>query len=111
MARKQHKLRCFAMREKASGQWLAFCVDLNLAVQAPTLTEAQRKLHEQVVDYIEDLRGVHAEHAKDLFPRPAPLRIRAWYAFARVVGGLALILRGRESTRARPFVEVAPLPC
>lgn len=107
MAPKKHALRCFAYREKSSGQWLAFCVDLNLAVQADSMAAAKNKLHEQIVEYAEDLRGVNAEHARELFPRPAPLRIRALYYVARAFAGAAPLFRGRDSTRARLFMETA----
>lgn len=105
MARKQIVLRCFAKHQ--GDLWVAFCVDLNLAAQSNTLEDAKRRLHSQIDDYMEDLHGVHKEHAADLFPRRAPVRIMAGYFVARVLAGLAPIFRGRPSKRAEAFHEAA----
>lgn len=101
--RKQVALRCFA--KYSGGVWVAFCVDLNLAAQAETLVDARRKLHSQIDDYIEELHGVHKQHAADLFPRRAPLRIMAWYFVARIVTGVSFIFRGYSASRAAAFRE------
>ena len=40
-------LRCFAQKDGA--QWVAVCVDLNLAAQADTCAEAKKRLDAQII--------------------------------------------------------------
>lgn len=62
-------------------QWVAACIDLTLAAQAPTLDEAKRKLHEQIFSYVDEAMTVDQSHAELLLSRRAPLRDRLRYAF------------------------------
>ena len=45
-------LRCYL--KKRDGQWVAVCIDLCLAAQADTASEARRRLEAQIVDYVEE---------------------------------------------------------
>ncbi|MGB0467070.1 MAG: hypothetical protein ACPGF7_05970 [Pontibacterium sp.] len=73
-------LRCLA--EKKGDFWQAFCLDLNLAVQAGTLEEVRTKLHEQIYWYVEDsLVGEDKDHADQLLRRKAPAGI--WLKYYR----------------------------
>lgn len=71
-------LRCFAQHDE--GQWVAVCVDFNLAAQADSLREAKKKLEEQVTCYVRDaLVGDDRAFVHELFNRKAPLSIMARY--------------------------------
>ena len=71
-------LRCFA--ERTGDQWVAFCIDLNLAAQADTFDEAHTKLEGMVKEYVYDaLAGEDRDHAPELMRRKAPLGILARY--------------------------------
>lgn len=71
-------LRCFA--ERKEDYWQAFCIDLCLAVQGENLKEVQRKLHEQVTDYLQDiLDGEDRPYAAQLLRRKSPMQIVAKY--------------------------------
>lgn len=84
MARNMRKVRFFA--EKVGSQWQAFCVDLNLAVQADTLPEAKEKILSMVRSYVELAKEQNdPQHQRDMLFRAAPLSIqlRYWYVWVR----------------------------
>ena len=87
-------LRCFAER-LPDGQWQAFCIDINVAAQAPSKELAKKKLDAMVEDYVSDLNGVDSDHFDDLFPRLAPLPIRARYHRIALMFGLYRLLGNR----------------
>ncbi len=75
------KFRCLLQRE--GDLYLAFCIDLSLAVQGDSAEEVRAKLHDQIHDYLDHIEQVYREGdiegAKQLFNRPAPLSIRMRY--------------------------------
>ncbi|WP_395117760.1 hypothetical protein ACFCQI_14280 [Rhodanobacter sp. FW102-FHT14D06] len=78
------KVRFFA--EKVGSQWQAFCIDMNLAVQADTLQDAQKKIIAMVKSYVELAKEQNdPRHQRDMLFRPAPLSIqlRYWYVWLR----------------------------
>jgi len=71
-------LRCYAERIELC--WQAFCIDLCLAVQGESLDEVQKKLHEQVQDYLLDIfEGDDQPFAEQLLRRKAPRSQMAKY--------------------------------
>lgn len=70
MKPEQMVLRCYA--EQRNGLWSAVCLDLSLAAQGNSLEEARQKLHNQVVEYIEDAIGQDEAHWEYLLSRKAP---------------------------------------
>lgn len=85
MSPKSRQLRCFA--ERRGRQWQAFCLDLNLAVQAGTLDEVEKKLHDMVKSYVElAMEQNDPSHQRDMLYRPAPasIQLRYWYIRLRV---------------------------
>ncbi len=83
MERKIKKLRVFA--RKKGDFWVAFCLDLNLAVQASSAEEARKEIRlavEEHLDYVNFLNqsGNH-EAAMKMINRPAPASIWAKYYF------------------------------
>lgn len=70
-------LRCLALQRE--GYWVAMCIDLDLAVQADTAAQAQKKLREQMRSYVEEALSVDAEHAASLLNRRAPFKYVAMY--------------------------------
>jgi len=95
-------LRCFAIRR--NDYFVAVCLDLCLATQAPTFEEARDKLHDQVIDHLID-----AEAAGEMVSRPAPLnqwltyytiRAKHWASMTRDrVGELADMRVSKEELR------------
>lgn len=77
MRRRPFYVRCYA--KKAGDQWVAVCVDLCLAAQAPSFDEAKRKLDAQVQSYVIEALTVDREHASELLSRRAPLANRLEY--------------------------------
>jgi len=70
-------LRCYARPE--GDHYIGQCLELDLAVQADSLSEVRRKMEECLQSYLESL---DAENVRDLFPRPAPLPV--WLDYYRV---------------------------
>ena len=63
-------MRCYA--EKEGGNWVAVCIDYNLAAQAGSLIEAKGKLMDMVDEYIFDsVSGEDIIHASHLLHRKA----------------------------------------
>lgn len=79
------KLRCLLQRE--GDLYLAFCIDLSLAVQGDSAEEVRTKLHEQVHDYLNYVERVYREGdrqgAMQLLHRKAPLSTRLRYHMVR----------------------------
>lgn len=101
-------IRGFVMQERSSGLWLAFCVDLNLAVQSETRNRAQEKLNELIVEYLEDVLRMPPEIQADLFPRRAPASIMFRYYLAVLRDRLSMTFRRQHSRTAMPFARTAP---
>lgn len=65
-------LRCYA--EKQDHDWVAVCLDLNLAAQAESFREARHKLEGMICEYVSDaVVGQDKQHARQLLTRRAPL--------------------------------------
>ncbi|MBV8071903.1 MAG: hypothetical protein JO270_18485 [Acidobacteriaceae bacterium] len=73
-------LRCYA--ERHGGQWEAFCVDFDIAVQGSTFEEVYRVLNIAVTDYVERANELPAQDRRRLLHRRAPFRSRLWFLFA-----------------------------
>ena len=65
-------LRCYAKHNE--GQWIAFCLDFDLAAQADTFEQAKTKLESMIKEYVFDaLVGEDKEYAEQLLFRSAPM--------------------------------------
>jgi len=84
-------LRCYL--KQSDGQWVAICVDLCLAAQADTASDARRKLESQIVSYVEEALTVDRDSASELLSRKAPIGQRIEYALIRVAHDLHLLKR------------------
>ncbi len=74
-------IRCYA--EGWSGQWEAFCLDFDLAVQGSSFQEVFQKLQEQIELYAEGLAALPEADARRLINRRAPHATWRWlYAAA-----------------------------
>ena len=89
------------------GQWVAYCLDLNLAAQSDTFKDAKIRLEAQIRGYVADLNGVDKAHAEYLLSRRAPLNLWARYYFAKVANALSGGLS--KLPRLKPFSEPMPL--
>lgn len=88
MTSHKRKVRCFA--EKRGSQWQAFCIELNLAVQADSLEEVVKKLHAMIRSYIQLATEQNdPTHQRDMLYRPAPLSIQLRYWYVRTVVSMA----------------------
>jgi len=66
-------LHCMAWKE--GNQWIAVCLDFNLAAQDDTLAEVKKRLNAQVVSYLKEaIAGEDKDHAEYLLRRRAPAR-------------------------------------
>ena len=96
-------VRCMAKQDGAV--WVAHCIDFDLVSQADTLPEAKRKLHDQIVNYVDEAYTIDSAHALALLTRKAPLRYRLVFKFyyygARLMTGL--------KRRGRSYFEPLPL--
>lgn len=92
--------RCFA--ELQGDQWVALCIDLELAAQADSYGEVRRKLQHMIQTYVYDaVVGVDREHREILMARKAPL----WY-FAKYYYLVALsYLHGVKDDVVKVFQE------
>jgi hypothetical protein len=64
-------LRCYA--EEKRGYWQAFCLDLGLAAQGESESEACGKLNAMIREYLHDaLAGEDREYAEYFLTRKAP---------------------------------------
>lgn len=86
-------LHCMTWKE--DGQWLAVCLDFNLAAQDDSMEGAKDRLRQQVLSYLtEALAGEDQQHAAYLLRRRSPLR----YWLSYYLSGLAHKLRMRVGT-------------
>lgn len=93
-------VRCMARRQ--GDVYVALCLDLTLAAQAPTLDEARARLHAQIVGYVRDAFTVDLAHAAELLTRKAPLRHRLLFRLCE--------LRARVQPALQRFVYNEALP-
>ncbi len=93
-------VRCMARRE--GDVFIAVCLDLTLAAQGATLSEAREKLHAQIESYVRDAFTVDRKHAVALLTRKAPLLHRIQYRFCQ--------MRARVRPALRRFVYDEALP-
>jgi hypothetical protein len=100
-------LKCYAQRK--GDQWVAFCLDFDLAVQADSLPDVRYKMHEMIAEYVTDaLTGEDQQYADDLLSRRAPLyHYLKWYAFGVLVR--ARRTAGNIRDRIELFKEIMPL--
>lgn len=109
---RKHTIRVRSFAERLpDGQWQAFCVTFNLAVQADSLPEARRKLDKMVQDYIHDAtKGEDREHCEMLLRRRAPL-----YFWMKYLLTLFLVRVYKKRRQRKPFVQkfpyTVPQPC
>ena len=102
-------LRCYVKQEKT--YWVAICIDLCLAAQAESQTEAQKKLEAMISTYIADAFGKHKAYAKQLLARKAPLSQRAFYYWIFFLANLRSLFGQTKSHTAkeRIFFEHYPI--
>lgn len=67
-------LRCYA--QGRDGDWEAFCLDLDIAVQGTSFEEVFRALNESIALYIESVTALPEKDRARLLDRPAPLSLR-----------------------------------
>lgn len=97
-------LRCMAYQQ--NGVYVAVCLDLSLAAQADTVTDAKIKLEEQIKDFIAEALS-EPRYAKDLLMnRKAPLSLWLKYWSIRILMRLS-----KKSSKASLFDERWNVAC
>ncbi len=76
-------VRCLLRRD--GDQWVALCVDFDLAAQGSTRAEAKQHLAAQIVDYVMQAQTVDKAHGARLLRRKAPLKYRALFHWLTMV--------------------------
>lgn len=97
-------LHCYAIKD--GSQWVAMCLDFDLAAQGDTFDEARQSLDGQIRSYVEDaLIGDDQQHAPALLARKAPFTewVKYWLLLAKVR------LLNLRSGMFQPFTDVLPL--
>ena len=81
-----HKVILHSIIEKEKDLYSALCLELDVASQGKTITEAKKNLQEAVAVYLEDV--IQAGEAKGFIPRPAPRSewIKFFKAEAKALG-------------------------
>jgi len=96
-------LRCYMVRR--DDRWEAFCIDLCLATQADSATEAKQALEAQIFSYVEEALTIDKEYAAQLLSRKAPPKQIATYHAIRLLSKVVK-LKGRIG---RVFSEAMPV--
>ncbi len=81
-------LSCYA--EDKPGQWGAFCLDFDLAVQGESFEDVYRDLKIAIEMYLEYVEGLPAEERDSFLQRKAPLSLRLgflWFAIRSTLFG------------------------
>lgn len=94
-------VRCIAHAE--GGVWVAVCLDFSLAVQASSLFEVKRALHEQIAIYVREAATIDAEHAQELLCRRAPISDRIEFELRYALA------RFKKAVKALAYMEPLPL--
>lgn len=97
-------LRCYALKD--GSQWVAMCLNFDLAAQGDTFEEARQHLDEQIRSYVEDaLVGEDREHAHSLLSRKAPWSewVKYWLLLAKVR------FLHWQSGMFQPFTDTMPM--
>jgi hypothetical protein len=76
-------VRCLVWRDGV--QWVALCVDFDLAAQGDTMAAAQSSLEEQISDYVREAVTVDRAHGGALLRRKAPLRHRLMFRWLELL--------------------------
>jgi hypothetical protein len=86
------------------GDWQAFCVDFDIAVEGPSFEDVQAKLNEAVTDYVSAAMAESPLVRAKLLNRRAPVLVRAQWAARILIANLS------HSFRNRGGVDVAQFP-
>ena len=73
-------LRCYIKQEQ--DQWIAVCIDLNLATQADSSNEAKQKLEAMIKSYVTEAFTIYKNYAEQLLSLKAPFSLILEYYFA-----------------------------
>ena len=112
MRPKELFLRCMA--DRSGNQYQAFCLDLDLAVQADSMAEAKLKLEAQISEYVYDaLAGEDQAHAEQLLTRRAPPALWVRYYWYKILINVWHVRDGVLSFKERmPLVpQRQVIPC
>ncbi|MDQ2139898.1 hypothetical protein RBI14_17190 [Alcaligenaceae bacterium B3P038] len=103
MKPKELLVRCYAIQR--NGYWSAVCIDLSLVARGATYEEVQRKMDEQIDEYVTEALTVDRDHAAYLLNRTAPFSQHlVWYWL-----GLLRRLHTLRMVGARVFSTSLPM--
>jgi hypothetical protein len=100
-------LKCYA--ERQGQQWIAVCLDFDLAAQADTLEESKEKLHAMIGEYVHDaLAGEDQAYAGQLLYRRAPRHLYLKWHLFRCLSNMRRVADGLRN-RFALFTETMPM--
>lgn len=102
----RHFFRCYAEGSDRDG-WEAFCIDLDIAVQADTLDEAARSLHEAIHLYLKTVVALPPQEAAALLNRPTPIGLQLKFVWALIRG---MFSRGDSDNQRHTHGFTCPAP-
>ena len=95
-------LRCYIKQEQ--DQWIAVCIDLNLATQADSSNEAKQKLEAMIKSYVTEAFTIDKNYAEQLLSRKAPFSLILEYYFAVFIQKI----KAFNQTHLQIFSETLP---
>ena len=105
MNNQNHMLHFYG--ELRNDQWTVMCLNFPLAVQADTLSEAKKKIEEQVDLYLKEaLDGQDREHVHELLNRSAPFKYWAKYYWHRALSAVFKANKHITENRSCTFAVV-----
>lgn len=76
MTAKDHEIVLRIYLEHTGNVWQAICVDLDIAAQGETRTEAENLINSMIASYIEHVATLPADERRYFLNRKAPLGLR-----------------------------------
>ncbi len=99
-------LRCYI--EQQGTVWVAACIDLCLGAQDYTPEAAMQKLHEQIVDHVQDAFS-NAQFTEQLLSRKAPFSLICKYHWIKAKFTISQAFRVSATKSEKVFNESMPL--
>jgi predicted RNase H-like HicB family nuclease len=96
----------FCVAQGREGDWEAFCLDFDLAVQASSFDDARSRLEQAIMGYVESAMKEDEPARSSLLSRRAPLWVRLKWGLRFLRASLS----GRNRDSASPAGFSVPCP-
>jgi predicted RNase H-like HicB family nuclease len=101
------ELICYV--ERRGDQWVAQCLDFDIAVQGASFDEVKERIEGAIKLYLERVRELPEEERERFLHRAIPIRVALWMAVKVALSGLAQRLRPRDGNT--PHAYNFPVHC